>query len=81
METKYPETIIIREGSLNGCASYIEVYRENETERFDLVIRGVPSLNDYFRKIEKLGVKNIINETMYCFPENLPFNLKIIDNK
>ena len=78
---KLTETIIIKEGSKNGNSGYIEVYRAGETKRFESIVRCVATINRYFREIEQVGVKKIINETMYSFPQNMPYSFEIIDNK
>lgn len=71
-------TITLKEGFTRGNSGYIEIYKNDKL--IECIVRGVPTLNNYFRSIEnKIDV--VINETMYCFPSNLPFNFEIKDNK
>lgn len=76
--TTSKKTITLKEGFTNGNSGYIEIY--NNGKFVECIKRGIPTLNNYFRGIEN-KIDLVINETMYCFPNNLPFNFKIKDNK
>jgi len=78
METK-KNTIKLKDGAKRGNSGFIEIYNINDNLKY-CIDKDVSSLNDLFHKIDGT-IDLIINETNFRFPNNMPFNFVIKDNK
>jgi hypothetical protein len=78
METN-KNTIKLKEGSKRGNSGYIEIYDMDDRYKY-CIDKDVLSLNDLFHKIDGT-VSLIINETNFKFPNDMPFDFVIKDNK